>query len=226
MLRSERSLTSRTRFQVMPCGSSPSVVAVVEVVVHHGGQQVVGGGHGVQVAGEVEVQILERDDLAVPAAGRAALDPEGRAHGGLADGDRGLTTDAGQGLAESDRRGRLPLPERGRRDGGHDHVVGPGPVGQRGDRVEAHLGDVGAVGLEQLGTDPHLCGDLGDREERGAAGDLDGRGERHRYGSCQTAPDRGPAAGNVTTGPTLGPAAGNSGPRGSVRRAPPGGRAA
>ena len=35
---------------------------------------------GVDVAGQVEVEVLHRDDLAVAAAGRAALDAEHGAH--------------------------------------------------------------------------------------------------------------------------------------------------
>ncbi len=54
-------------------------VAVVEVVVEEGGGQVVRRADGVDVAGQVEVEVLHRDDLAVAAAGRAALDPEDRA---------------------------------------------------------------------------------------------------------------------------------------------------
>ena len=79
----------------------PMRVAVVDVVVHHGGQQVVGRRHGVQVARQVQVQALERDHLAVAAAGGAALDPEGRSHGGLPDGDGRLPTDAGPGPARA-----------------------------------------------------------------------------------------------------------------------------
>ena len=63
------------------------LVALVEVVVEHRRQQVVGGGDGVEVAGEVEVEQLHRDHLAVAAAGGAALDAERRAHRRLAQGD-------------------------------------------------------------------------------------------------------------------------------------------
>jgi hypothetical protein len=48
-------------------------------------QQVVGCGDGVQVAGEMQVELLHRDHLAVAAARRAALDAEGRSLAGLAD---------------------------------------------------------------------------------------------------------------------------------------------
>ena len=50
--------------------------------VNGGGHQVVGGGDGVDVAGEMEIEFFHRDDLAVAAAGRAALDAEGGALAG------------------------------------------------------------------------------------------------------------------------------------------------
>ncbi|MGD0997918.1 MAG: hypothetical protein ABR941_06315 [Thermoleophilia bacterium] len=49
-----------------------------EVRLDHGGEQVVGGADGVNVAGEMKIQILHGDDLRVAAAGGAALDAEHR----------------------------------------------------------------------------------------------------------------------------------------------------
>ena len=51
--------------------------------------EVVRGADRVDVAGQVEVEVLHRDDLAVAAAGRAALDPEHGPEARLADRDRG-----------------------------------------------------------------------------------------------------------------------------------------
>ena len=102
MLRSARSLTSSTRRQVMSCGSRPSVVALVEVVVDHRRQQVVRRGDGVEVAGQVQVERLHRHDLAVAAAGRAALDAERRAHRRLPDRDGRAAAD----VPEAPGRGR------------------------------------------------------------------------------------------------------------------------
>ena len=198
-------------------------VLIVEVVVHHGGQEVVGGGHCVKVPGEVEIEGLERDDLAVPAAGGATLDAEGRAHGGLADGNRRLQPDAGQRLAQAHRRGRLALAERCRGDRGDDDVAGTGSLVQRAHGVEAHLGDVRTVRFEQVRPDAHLRSNVGDWEQRGAPRDLDGRGERHRHGSCQTVPDPGRRRRQLANGPTLGPSRTGTGPREELRRAPPGG---
>ena len=51
-------------------------VALLDVVVQHGGQQVVGGADGVEIAGEVKVDVLHGHDLGIAAAGSAALDAE------------------------------------------------------------------------------------------------------------------------------------------------------
>ena len=100
------------------------LVAVVEVIVDHRRQQVVRRGHGVEVTGEVQVEQLHRDHLAVAAAGGATLDPERRAHRRLAERDHGVLVDVLHRLAEPDRGGGLALAERCRRDRGDHHVLG------------------------------------------------------------------------------------------------------
>ena len=53
------------------------LVALLRLVHHAGvdlrGDEVVGGGDGVDVAGEVEIEVLHGDDLTVPATRRSAL---------------------------------------------------------------------------------------------------------------------------------------------------------
>ena len=57
-------------------GVDAELVPVQDVRLEHRGEQVVRRADRVDVAGEVEVQILHRHDLRVAATGRAALDPE------------------------------------------------------------------------------------------------------------------------------------------------------
>jgi formyltetrahydrofolate synthetase len=73
-------------------------VLVVEAVIDEGARQVVGGTDGVDVAGQVEVEVLHRDDLAVAAARGPALDPEHRAERRLADVDGGFLADVVEAL--------------------------------------------------------------------------------------------------------------------------------
>ena len=63
-------------------------IALLDVVVDEGAEQVVGSGDGMHIPGEVEVDVLHGYNLGVAAAGSAALDTEHRAEGGLAQGDQ------------------------------------------------------------------------------------------------------------------------------------------
>ena len=51
-------------------------VAPIDVIVDQRGEQIVRRADGVEVAGEVEVDVLHRHDLRIAAAGGAALDAE------------------------------------------------------------------------------------------------------------------------------------------------------
>ena len=155
------------------------LVALVQMVVDHRRQQVVGGGDRVEVAGEVQVEQLHRDHLAVAAAGGAALDAEGRAHRRLAQADGRLLADVLHRHAETDRRRGLALAERRRRDRGDHDVLGLRSVGELVDRLEPDLGQLVAVRLEQMGPDAHLRGDLGERRKRAGAGDVEVGWKRH-----------------------------------------------
>ena len=105
---------------VIECGSRPSALPCSEVRVDHRGEQVVGGADRVDVAGEVEVDLLHRHELRAPAAGAAALDPEHRAERRLAQAEQRALADPAERLDERDRGRRLALADlrrRHRRDG-------------------------------------------------------------------------------------------------------------
>ena len=89
-----------------------------EVRLEHRGEQVVRGADRVDVAGEVEVQVLHRHDLRVAAARGAALDPEDRPERGLAQAEHRLAADVAEALRERDRGRRLALAGLRRRDRG------------------------------------------------------------------------------------------------------------
>jgi hypothetical protein len=97
-----------------PPGNAPHVeaelVALVDVVVDQGGEQVVGQRDGREVAGEVEVDVLHRHDLRVTAAGGAALHAEHRAERRLAQADDRLLADVVQGIAQPTVVVVLPSP--------------------------------------------------------------------------------------------------------------------
>ena len=56
-----------------------------------------------EVAGEVEVDILHRDDLRIAAAGRAALDAEDRAEGRLTQSDKDVLAELAHTVGQADR---------------------------------------------------------------------------------------------------------------------------
>jgi hypothetical protein len=87
MSRSARSFMSITRFQVTRRTSMPSALPWWTWLSIRRRQQVVRQRNGVEVAGEVQVDVLHRHHLRVAAAGRAALHAEHRAQRGLAQAD-------------------------------------------------------------------------------------------------------------------------------------------
>ena len=141
--------------------------------VDHGGEQVVGRADRVDVAGEVEVDVLHRDDLRVPAAGGAALDAEDRAERRLAKGEHRIHAENVHRLGEPDSGDGLALAQRRRCDGGHVDDLAVGLVLEA--REQPHVVDLGlvaAVELELVLQDARLLGDRLDRLHGGGLGDL------------------------------------------------------
>ena len=69
-------------------------IAVVDVVIDQRGQQIVSQADGVEIAGEVQIDVFHGHDLGHTAAGRAALHAEHRAQAGLAQANNGFFADA------------------------------------------------------------------------------------------------------------------------------------
>src|SRR3972149_5205133 len=135
------------------------LVAVQEVVVGHRREQVVGHGDSVRVAGEVEVEVLHRHHLGVAAAGGAALDAEGRAEAGLADGGDRPLADAVERLREADRRGGLGLRRGGRGYRRYVNYLARWLVLQALEDVERYLRLVLTVELDLVRQQAELLGD-------------------------------------------------------------------
>ena len=148
-------------------------VALLDVIVEHGREQVVGRADGVEVAREVQVDVLHRHHLGVTAAGRAALDAEDRAERGLAQGDHDVLADLSHAVGQADRRRRLAFARgRGRDRRDEDQLaVGALAVAQQVHVVD--LGLVAAVELQILFIDPRSLRHLGDELHGRSLGDLD-----------------------------------------------------
>ena len=149
------------------------LVAVHHVGVDERGEQVVGRSDRVQVAREVEVQVLHRHDLRMTGARGAALDAEDRPERGLPQAQRDGLADLAEALRQRDRRRRLALARTGRRDRGDADDLPVGPVGQPIEHAEIDLGLVAAVHLDLVIQQARLGGDVGDRPKFGLLGDLE-----------------------------------------------------
>ncbi len=104
-------------------------VALLDVVVQHRGQQIVRRADGVEVAGEVEVDVLHGHHLGVSAAGGTALDAEDGAERRLAQSDGNVLADTSEPVGKADGRGSLTLARRGGRDSGDKDQLAVGSVG-------------------------------------------------------------------------------------------------
>ena len=149
----------------------PERVAPVDVVVDHRRQEVVGRRQRVEVAREVEVDLVLRDHLGPAAAVGAALHPETRPQRGLAQADDRPAAGEVQRVAEADRRRGLAFAGRRRADGG-DEDQAAAPPGQRRHGVEGDLGLVGPVAVERLGGEAGAGTDLDDGLQHRGAGDV------------------------------------------------------
>src|SRR5258708_5515642 len=100
---------------------------------------------------------------------------------GLADRDDGALSDLAERVAEAHGGRRLALAERRGRDGRNHDVLRLRPRAQLVDRRELDLGDVVAIGLEQVRADAHPGRDLRHRQEPRPARDVEVARKRHRH---------------------------------------------
>ncbi len=156
----------------------PQGVDVVRVAVQDRGvedrrEQVVGGADRVDVAGEVQVEVLHRHHLGEAAPGGAALHPEHRAERRLAQAEDRAAADVAHALGERDRRRRLALAGLRRGHPGDADQLAVGPVGEPVERGQRDLALVAAVRLDLLGLEAELGADLLDRPQLRVLGDLE-----------------------------------------------------
>ena len=146
-------------------------VALIDVVVEHGGKQIVGRADGVEVAGEVQVDVFHRQNLRITAARRAALDAEHGAQRRFAHGDHGLFADVVQCVGQADGYRGLAFARRGRIDGGYQNQTAF-PVGQGKGFGGIDFRFVVAVWLKLVLADAQLGGNFAYRADGGFAGDF------------------------------------------------------
>ena len=146
-------------------------VTLLDMVVEHGGKEVVRRADGMEVAGEVQVDVLHGDDLRVTAASGAALHAEHRTERRLAKREHGLLAQTREGVGETDGRGGLALTRRRGVDGGHEDELGL--ARHIAQRMDIDLRLVLAVVIELIFGKTDLLGNLGDMPHLRFLRDLD-----------------------------------------------------
>ena len=153
-----------------PARVDAELVTLVDVVVDHGRQGVVGGGDCVEVPGKVQVDVFHGDDLGVAAAGGAAFDAHDWAEGGFPDGYDGGAAGGPDGVGKPDEDGGFTFTGWGGGNAGDEDEFA-GCFGGGGGDVDFGFG--GAVGDEGLFWDAGAGGDGGDGFEGVGLGDFD-----------------------------------------------------
>src|SRR5881396_2550767 len=161
------------------------LVPVEDVRVQDRRDQVVRRADGVDVPGEVEVDLLHRQDLGTAATRRAAFRPGDRPEGRLADGDDPLRSEAIQRLAEADRGQRLSLPVAGRGRAGDEDELALPTLSDSIDRRELDFRDEVALQDEVVPRQAEVLGDVDDRPHLRRLRDFDVRD--HYRGNCRGA---------------------------------------
>ena len=159
------------------------LVALLNMVVEHGGQQVIGGTDSVKVAGKVQVDILHGDDLGPTAAGGTALYAKDGAERRLAQGHSALDAATTQAVGQTDGRGGLAFASGRGVDGGHEDELGL-VIGRLVEQRIVDLSLVEAVRNQVLYVDTGVLSHLGNGQRRDGTCDFDvsrhGRSFRYR----------------------------------------------
>ena len=142
------------------------------MIVQKGAEQVVGGGDGVHVAGEVEVDVLHRDDLGVSAARRAALDAEHRPEGRLPQGDHRFFPDFRHGLPQTDGGGGFSFAGGGGIDGGDQNQFAVRPGIETCKKRVVKLGFIAPVQIQLFFPDAEFGRNIANRAQVCALGDF------------------------------------------------------
>ena len=140
----------------------PFLAMLVDIVVEQGADGVMGRGHGVEIACEVQVDLLHRQYLGIATTSSTTLDAETRAERRFTQGHHRLLADLVQSQRQTDAHGGLADTRLCRTDGRHQYqptllhalIV---------DQFYWHLRHISSVGLYLFRIDTQLRGDLTNR---------------------------------------------------------------
>jgi hypothetical protein len=167
------------------------LIAVKEMRVDQGSEQVMRRGDGVEIAVKVQIDLFRWLDLRASAAGGSALHAEDRAERRLARADNGAFADPLQALHQSNRGDGLAFTGNGRSGCCDEDEFAAAVKARVRQQIEAELGADGAAFLVERIGKVELCGDGFDREQglsHGLPSGLVTVTEHGRAGCC--VPDR------------------------------------
>jgi hypothetical protein len=133
-------------------------VAVLEVVVHHGAEEIVGLLDRIHVADKVEVDVLGGHDLGTTAAGAAAFDAEIGAERRLAQTEHGFFAEAAERVREADGGGGLAFALRRGRHGRDENQMTIRLILSRLQFGDGNFGDVMAMRKDAFGVEAQFSG--------------------------------------------------------------------
>ena len=143
------------------------------MIVQNRTEEIIGSGHGVNIAGKVEVDVLHRDYLRVAAAGSTAFDAEYRTQRRLTQSEHSLLADLRHCLTKTHAHRSLALPSRGGVDGSHENELAVGTAGSFCIEFFCHLCLVVSIGFEVLGFNAKTCGNFSDGLHLGSLSNFD-----------------------------------------------------
>ena len=139
---------------------------MVNVVVDHRRQQIVGQGDGIEVTREVQVDVFHRDDLGMAATSCAALHAKNRPQRGLAQANHSTFTNVVERVAQAHCGGGLALAGGSWTDRSDQDQFAVGAAGQGVNVVQRNFGFGPAKRLQRAVWDTQIRSNLGNRVRR------------------------------------------------------------
>ena len=139
----------------------PKLVTLLKMIVYYSAKQIVCRGYSVEVAREMEIDIVHRNDLRVSAARSAALNSENRAERGLSERDDGILADLVHSHSKTYGGRGLSLACGGGVYSGNEDKLTVRLVLCSREKIVVYFCLVFSVELKLVCLNVKLCGDLG-----------------------------------------------------------------
>jgi hypothetical protein len=152
----------------------PEGIVEVNVIVDESGQEIMSRSNGVEISGEVQVDVLHGHYLRPAPTGGAALHSKTRPERRLTQADHRPGADAVQGITQPHSSRGFALSRRGRTDGSHKNQLAIRPALKALDVVQRNLCLKMPVRVQVHGWNAQLllC-ELHDRRHAGTSGNFD-----------------------------------------------------